>query len=363
MVPTISLCMICKNEEATLGRCLDTVRGLVDEIVVVDTGSTDETKQVAARYGCKVYDFEWMDDFAAARNYAFSKATCDFILWLDADDILLPEDQQRFAQLKAAFDLTVDVVTMPYHYPADEHGYAGLKWIRERLVRRTNGYRWVGAIHEYLEAYGKIATSDVVITHWPEHTSSDRNLRIYEQRWDSRMEFAPRDLYYFANELLDHSQWTRAREFYLRFLDTQGGWVEDVIAAHGKISDCYFNEGQVDEAIIWALKSFQYDTPRAEQCCRLGYYFLTQDRIREAAYWYTVAVEAELPEGHTAITLSQCSTWLPHLQLCVCYDRLGDYESAYKHNEIALAFCPTDERMLANKKYLATRRVEKFQVT
>ena len=76
---TISLCMIVKNEEKILRRCLDSVADLVDEIVIVDTGSQDETKRIAAEYTKFVYDFQWVDDFSAARNFAFSKATQEYI--------------------------------------------------------------------------------------------------------------------------------------------------------------------------------------------------------------------------------------------------------------------------------------------
>ena len=69
---TISLCMIVKNEERVLARCLDSVADLVDEIIIVDTGSTDATKEIAARYTEKIYDFVWQDHFAAARNFSFS---------------------------------------------------------------------------------------------------------------------------------------------------------------------------------------------------------------------------------------------------------------------------------------------------
>ena len=72
---TISLCMIVKNEEDVLARCLSSVQGAVDQIVVVDTGSTDHTKEIAARYTDDVYDFSWVDDFAAARNFSFSKSS------------------------------------------------------------------------------------------------------------------------------------------------------------------------------------------------------------------------------------------------------------------------------------------------
>ena len=81
---TISLCMIVKNEERILKRCLDSVRDLVDEIIIVDTGSTDATKWIAAGYTDKIYDFTWNDDFSAARNFAFSKATKEYIYSADA---------------------------------------------------------------------------------------------------------------------------------------------------------------------------------------------------------------------------------------------------------------------------------------
>ena len=71
---SISLCMIVKNEELVLGRCLDSVKNLMDEIIIVDTGSTDKTKEIASLYTNKIYDFPWINDFAAARNFSFSKA-------------------------------------------------------------------------------------------------------------------------------------------------------------------------------------------------------------------------------------------------------------------------------------------------
>ncbi|WP_254438492.1 glycosyltransferase family 2 protein [Paenibacillus sp. DCT19] len=97
---TISLCMIVKNEERTLARCLDSVSGIVDEIIIVDTGSSDRTMDVAAQYTDQVYTYEWQDDFAAARNYSFEQATQEYILWLDADDVLLPGDQAKLRTLK-----------------------------------------------------------------------------------------------------------------------------------------------------------------------------------------------------------------------------------------------------------------------
>ncbi|NLG78652.1 MAG: glycosyltransferase [Firmicutes bacterium] len=86
----ISLCMIVKNEEEFLPACLDSVKGVVDEIIIVDTGSTDRTVEIARQYGAKVYHYEWNDDFAAARNESLRHATCGWILVLDADERLGP---------------------------------------------------------------------------------------------------------------------------------------------------------------------------------------------------------------------------------------------------------------------------------
>src|SRR5437667_7943437 len=86
MSNSLSLTMIVRNEEATLAACLSSAADLVDEIVVVDTGSTDGTKEVAARFGARVFDFPWRDDFAAARNESLSHARGNWILWLDGDE-------------------------------------------------------------------------------------------------------------------------------------------------------------------------------------------------------------------------------------------------------------------------------------
>ena len=86
----LSLCMIVRDEESRLGRCLESVKDTVDEIVILDTGSADGTKAIARRYTDRVYDYAWKDDFADARNTSFSYASKPFILWLDADDVLDP---------------------------------------------------------------------------------------------------------------------------------------------------------------------------------------------------------------------------------------------------------------------------------
>ncbi len=98
-MPTLSLCMIVKNEENFLGQCLDSVKGLVDEIIIVDTGSADRTKEIAGRFTDKVFDFEWCDDFSAARTESLRHATGDWILVLDADEVIAKRDHDVIRKL------------------------------------------------------------------------------------------------------------------------------------------------------------------------------------------------------------------------------------------------------------------------
>lgn len=109
----------CQNEEPVLARCLDSVASMMDEIIIVDTGSTDRTKEIAAQYTNRIYDFTWCDDFSAARNYAFSLATMDYIYCPDADEYLDLENQRRFLRLKGALLPEIEIVQMNYITPPD----------------------------------------------------------------------------------------------------------------------------------------------------------------------------------------------------------------------------------------------------
>ena len=99
---TVSLTMIVRDEEKNLPHCLESVRGIFDEIIVVDTGSIDRTAEIARSFGAKVFDFVWVDSFSAARNEALAHATGDFVFWLDADDVVEPGEREKMVELLGA---------------------------------------------------------------------------------------------------------------------------------------------------------------------------------------------------------------------------------------------------------------------
>ena len=217
---SVSLCMIVKNEEDVLERCLESAADLVDEIIIVDTGSTDRTKEIAARFTDQIYDFPWCDDFAAARNESFSHASMDYCMWLDADDVLLEEDQTFFLALKESLDPSVSVVMAPYHTGFDENGRVTFSYYRERLIKNRAGMSWVGAVHEAITPVGAVLYGDFAVTHRKTRPSDpDRNLRIYQAQLDPGKELEPRQQFYYGRELYYHHSWAEALAVLERFLE------------------------------------------------------------------------------------------------------------------------------------------------
>lgn len=342
--------MIVKNEEAVLARCLDSIQQVVDEINIVDTGSTDATKSIAAQYTSRIFDFPWIHHFAAARNFSFQQATKDYILWLDADDILTIDNQTKLQQLKSTLSTAVDAVSMDYHLDFDEQEKVIHSLRRNRLVKRQRQFQWIGAVHEYLAVDGAIINSDIAICHRPLSHDAARNIAIYERLLEAGEAFSPRDLYYYANELKDHCKYAEAVDYYEQFLATEQGWLEDCIHACFKLADCHHALQNEANAIRAVVRSLTFDSPRPEACCRLGFYFMEQHKNQQAIYWYKQALSIT-ESTHAAFRNLTFTTWLPHLQLCVLYDRLQQYALAYEHHKQAKNFSPLHPQILHNEQY------------
>jgi len=201
-MPRISLCLIAKNEEAMIVDCLESVRGVVDEMIVVDTGSLDRTVELAEAAGARVVRFEWCDDFSAARNASLKAATGDWLLVLDADERLGPD---QGAAIRAAVESdALDCGLLPLHNASDmtatlEDVLSGAARKDEpillpRLLRRTPDLAWSGHIHEDVTEWitaGKrrIRRVDASIVHygyvpsiWESRNKSERNLRMLEKQ-------------------------------------------------------------------------------------------------------------------------------------------------------------------------------------
>jgi tetratricopeptide (TPR) repeat protein len=191
---TLSLCMIVKDEEAMLGRTLGAIRDHVDEIVVVDTGSTDRTVEIAESFGAKVLHHEWTGDFAAARNVSVDAATSDWIIYLDADEVLVEGDGPRLRALLGQTWRDAFYLVMTNFVGEEEDNHA-LNFNALRIFRNRPEYRFEGRLHEQwaqnLPAYlpERLVTCDVRVDHFgylgavrDSKGKSERNLALLERQ-------------------------------------------------------------------------------------------------------------------------------------------------------------------------------------
>jgi glycosyltransferase involved in cell wall biosynthesis len=159
--PRTSLTMIVRNEEHNLPDCLASVEGLFDEVVVVDTGSADRTREVARSFGCVVGEFPWVDHFAAARNAALDRATGDYAFWMDADDRLDGENRGRLRTLLANLTGGNDAYVVKCLCVPERPGAGGTVVDHVRLFRRVPQHRWTFRVHEQILPSLRATRADV----------------------------------------------------------------------------------------------------------------------------------------------------------------------------------------------------------
>ena len=339
--------MIVKNEEEVLERCLKSVKDIVEQIIIVDTGSTDNTKAVALKYTNKVYDFNWCNDFSKARNYAFSLATSDYIMWLDADDVVPVKTAKLIKKLK--LNLSSDVYMFKY-----DIAFSGKKttfsYYRERIIKNCNAAIWKGVVHECIAPFGKVERINYSIVHKKNKThNSNRNLKIYEETKKKRP-LTPREQYYFGRELFDHKKYKKCLTVLNQFVNSNLGWQENVIDALYLISICYKNINNKQSSLLSLFKTFMWDSPRANVCCEIGDHFLEYKQYEVAIYWYNQATKCKDASHKGGFVQPLYYNYYPYLQLCVCHYKLGEINIAKKYNEKAGKYL-NSEIVKNNKKF------------
>lgn len=225
--PKISQCMIVKNEEKNIERALSWGKGVVAEQIVVDTGSTDRTVELAEKMGAKVYHFAWIDDFSAAKNFAISKATGDWIAFLDADEYFSDEDAKKIPALLAKIPGKWEAV-LTSMLQLDDAGMVKSVDTHMRLFRRHPDLRYKNRIHEYLSFREERAlqfwdaTKELSIIHTG-YTETEnkrkreegRNLRLIQRELAEEPDNYEM-LVYLGNEYERLEQWKPAEDAYRR---------------------------------------------------------------------------------------------------------------------------------------------------
>ncbi len=352
---TLGLTMIVKNESDVLSRALEGMVGVADEMIVVDTGSTDGTADIAKRFTDKVYSFEWRDDFSAARNFALSKLTADYWIWLDADDIV-PERTARAIKRYMKNAGGADVVMMPYVLGVDGAGKPKFSFNRERILRRTPDLFWRGRVHEAVAPVGNVEYLKSPIIHAkPEDRSSGtRNLDIYRGMSARGEKFEPRERYYYARELFYNGFYADAEHEFTEFTQMNGGYAPNRCDACVMIARCRKRRGDIDGALAFALDALAFGSPSGEVCCEIAGLFFEKGDFPAAAYWYKCATAARPDKRSGAFFNAEYCAFIPFVWLAVCYDRMGDIKKAYAYHLKAKKLRPNDPSVEANQAYFDT---------
>ena len=330
----ISVCMIVKNEEKVLDRCLASVFDLMDEIIIVDTGSTDRTKEIAGKYTGRIYDFAWCDDFSKARNFAFEKAACDYIYSADADEVLDEENHEKFRLLKENLMPEVEIVQMYYgNQLANGTVYNFDRELRPKLFKRLRNFVWTEPVHETVRLLPLVYDSEIEITHKPEHNHGDRDITIFEQLLARGEALSKRLTDFYARELFvagTKEQLIHAKDYFISIVKDSETDADRLKTALAVVVRSCFEAGDVLTMYQYAMKDAASEAS-SEVCCILGEYYQNRQDYEEAILWfYNAAYEQQ------SILNIRYQRKIPLEGLIACYHALSMSEQeAYYQKELS----------------------------
>lgn len=350
---TLSLCMIVKNEENNIGKCLESIKGIVNEIIVVDTGSTDKTIEIALSYGAKVIELPWNDDFSEARNEGIKHATGDWILFLDADEIIAPESRNALISLinntpkNVVFNVSIDNIL------EDNNVVVHCNY---RLWARHPEAIFVNAIHESLmipQGFKQMPAPGVKIIHYgylkvqkDKKGTNERNIRILlktveEQPQKYFMNYYVAQQYFIANEFL------LSLQFYEKALDllTKNPSIETKIFTpliYVGILKCNLVLGNFDK--VKEMASIETNTP--DFYIELAGYFLGDKKYYEAIMAYEKAISMRFSKDNCSVYDSGSMTWKAYSGLGNVYQALQNMIKAEDNYKLALLYQPENKEIL-----------------
>jgi len=319
--------MIVRDEERVLSRCLRSFAGAFDELNVVDTGSADATVQIATQFGARLRSFTGcngadgrIQDFSLARNLACDMASHEWILWMDADDVLQPGGAERF---RAA---------------AQRGGFAGLHttitwggdaWYQVRLFRNEPRNRFTGRIHEYPVVHGAIdADPLIVVEHHPDKTgkeaSVERNLRLceIEVRDDPTNLHA---LFHLGTCYRLSGRHDEAIFRYQQYLALPGTFHQERYTVAYFLALSLFAQRRWQDCIDAALRAARIDPRYAEPYCLLGDVYAEMREYGFARQWYRTALSCGSPPPDAVLFVDRAKySDYPKLAISICNEKLGE---------------------------------------
>lgn len=355
MSDTVGLALIAKDEEQQLPHLLASIEGCFDQVVLLDTGSTDKTVEVFERWAenekrtarvafrWDVGHYEWTDDFAAARIAADELLDTDWNAWADCDDVLV--GAERLRGLAAEADPAVGAFIFSYNYAQDPNGNCVCRLKRERLVRRGMGH-WAGRVHEAQSLDGMGVDVPAEVCEWVHHPpegmdSSERNLRILEA-WVKDEPENPRVLGYLGTEQLIRANHEQAIPHFENYIALKTGWDDERAQIHRKLATCLIQLGRFEEAIATAFQALRVVPSWSDSYLTLSEAHYRLGEYEKAIEWAEQAASRGVPDSFLIVNPLDY-TFQPKVLIAGSLGALGQVEEAVRVAEEALAIVPQHE--------------------
>ena len=359
--PTVSLCMIVKDEEDFLPQCLQSAGDVVDEIVLVDTGSSDATLEIARSFKAKVFQHEWKEDFSDARNVSLKHATSDWILYLDADEVL---DQKSAQMLPEILNRTEHFGLFFCIYNINANGSILSKQYTVRLFRNLEGVRFAGKIHEYVLPMVALAYQGMSIYHFgydlDQETmkrKGERNARIIKQALAMCGE-DPVLRYHLAGVHLSLGEYEKAIEHATVGMELTEEFKEInflYLATLQVLTNVYCKMGEWDEAKACCLKALEIRDDFIDALHILARIYMIKNDLRKALLSYHRFLEKKRLidcEPERGLFYRSLNSWgreaEVHNDLGGIFYENGNFDRAIEEARKAIALLPHEARSYCN---------------
>jgi glycosyltransferase involved in cell wall biosynthesis len=362
----VSLTMIVRNEENNLGRCLESVRDLFNEVVVLDTGSRDRTIEIARSFGARVFDFVWVDDFAAARNAALARAKGDYAFWLDADDLIEPPQRAKLEELLGRLHAggTMPAFVVRCSCDPGPDGAGGDTVVDHiRLFPLIEGVRWTYRVHEQIlpalkRAGVPIEWTDITVRHTG---YSDRALRFRKLERDCRIlreELAERPddpftLFNLGSIAIERAEWNEALGYLTRSLARSAPSDSIVRKLYALIARSYQMLRDYPAALASCAEGLSLDPKDAELWFRKAIVHRSSGDSAEAEQCWRRILTLSRPRKFASLDQGIYGH-LTRRNLAALAAQRGDMEEAKVQWRAVLAECPEDREAMTRLGDLAS---------